>query len=99
MAVDANQAVASGGSRFPDHFAALDLDRMPVENSKPIAIFSAEEEREFLDACDDWQLPLFLTLMASKGWLKGLLWKLLARSHGWANRLIWKLFIIKITCQ
>lgn len=44
-------------------FAALDLDRMPVENAKPIAIFSAEEEREFLSECDEWQLPLFLTLM------------------------------------
>jgi integrase len=44
-------------------FAALDLDRMPIENAKPITIFSAEEEREFLGACDDWQLPLFLTLI------------------------------------
>ena len=44
-------------------FSALDLDRIPVENSKQIKLFSADEERSFLQACDDWQLPIFLTLI------------------------------------
>ena len=44
-------------------FTALDLDRIPVENSKPVVIFSPEDEEAFLRASDDWQFPLFLTLM------------------------------------
>ena len=44
-------------------FSSLDLDRIPVENSKPVIIFTPEQEREFLQVCDDWQFPLFLTLI------------------------------------
>ena len=31
--------------------------------AKTITLFTAEQERAFLEACDDWQFPLFLTLM------------------------------------
>ena len=34
-------------------FSVLDLDRIPIENAKPIEIFTTQE-REFLEACDDW---------------------------------------------
>ena len=44
-------------------FSSLDLDRIPVENSKTVVVFSDEQERDFLQACDDWQFPLFLTLI------------------------------------
>jgi integrase len=44
-------------------FSSLDLDRMPVEDARPIVILSAQQERAFLQACDDWQFPIFLTLM------------------------------------
>ncbi|MCH9775051.1 MAG: tyrosine-type recombinase/integrase [Planctomycetes bacterium] len=44
-------------------FSALDLDRIPIENSKVISIFSPDQEKAFLEACDDWQFPIFLTLM------------------------------------
>jgi len=44
-------------------FTSLDLDRIPIENSKPVVIFNDEQERDFLQACDDWQFPLFLTLI------------------------------------
>ncbi len=44
-------------------FTALELDRMPVEIVRPVTIFSSDDERRFLEACDDWQFPLFLTLM------------------------------------
>jgi integrase len=44
-------------------FSSLDLDRMPVEDARPIVILSARQERAFLQACDDWQFPIFLTLM------------------------------------
>lgn len=47
----------------PNPFAALEIDRMPVEDAKPILLFDAEQERRFLHACDDWQFPVFLTLM------------------------------------
>lgn len=44
-------------------FAALGIDRIPVEQVRPITLFSADQERAFLEACDDWQFPLFLTLL------------------------------------
>ena len=44
-------------------FAALEIERIPVEQARPITLFTAEQERAFLEACDDWQFPLFLTLM------------------------------------
>jgi integrase len=44
-------------------FSMLDLDRMPVEDARPIVILNPEQERRFLDVCDDWQFPVFLTLM------------------------------------
>lgn len=44
-------------------FAALGIDRIPVEEARPITLFSADQERAFLEACDPWQFPLFLTLL------------------------------------
>jgi integrase len=43
-------------------FRALELDRIPVQNARPVHLFTADQERAFLEACDDWQFPLFLTL-------------------------------------
>jgi len=44
-------------------FMVIEVDRMPVEDSKPIVLLTAEEEKQFLEACDDWQFPIFLTFM------------------------------------
>tara|TARA_R110002167_G_scaffold358473_1_gene574567 strand:+ start:48 stop:1421 length:1374 start_codon:yes stop_codon:yes gene_type:complete len=44
-------------------FSCLDLDRIPIENAKAVSIFSPDQEKAFLEACDDWQFPIFLTLM------------------------------------
>ena len=44
-------------------FSSLDLDRIPIENAKVISIFSPDQEKKFLETCDDWQFPIFLTLM------------------------------------
>ncbi len=44
-------------------FTTIQVDRIPIEDAKPITIFTAEQERKFLEACDDWQLPIFATLM------------------------------------
>jgi integrase len=44
-------------------FCILEIDRIPVQQVKPVILFTPEQERAFLQACDDWQFPLFLTLM------------------------------------
>src|SRR5262245_50389700 len=36
-------------------FTALGIDRIPVQQARPIALFTAAQERAFLEACDDWQ--------------------------------------------
>ena len=46
-------------------FATLEVDRMRVEDSKTICLFTADQERRFLEACDVWQVPVFLTLMST----------------------------------
>lgn len=58
-------------------FADLDLERVPVEDAKPIVLFDEEQTRRFLEACDSWQLPIFLTLLLTglrPGELSHLLW-------------------------
>jgi integrase len=44
-------------------FRTLEIDRIPIEQARPIALFSPQQEKAFLEACDDWQFPLFLTLL------------------------------------
>src|SRR5204863_2410173 len=44
-------------------FTQIEVDRVPVEQVKPILLFTPEQERGFLEACDDHEFPLFLTLM------------------------------------
>jgi len=44
-------------------FASLGFNRMPIEDAKPIRLFTPDEERRFLEECDDWQFPVFLTLI------------------------------------
>jgi len=44
-------------------FQALELDRLPVEDSKPIVLLTEDQEADFLAACDGWQLPIFATLL------------------------------------
>jgi integrase len=41
----------------------MEIDRMPVRDFRPVILFTEEQQRRFLEACDDWQFPLFLTLM------------------------------------
>jgi site-specific recombinase XerD len=44
-------------------FATLEIDRIPIERARPIELFTGEQECAFLEACDEWQFPLFLTLL------------------------------------
>ena len=44
-------------------FRTIEVCRIPVEDAKLVTPFSAEQEVELLRACDDWQFPIFLTLL------------------------------------
>lgn len=44
-------------------FTALEFSRMPVENVKRITLMTVEQEKAFLEACDDWQFGVYATLM------------------------------------
>ena len=44
-------------------FTALELGRMPIEHVRRIVLPTTEQQVGLLNACDPWQLPVFLTLM------------------------------------
>jgi integrase len=44
-------------------FSAIRIGRIPIEDSKPVVLMTADQERAFFNACDDWQLPLFGILL------------------------------------
>jgi integrase len=44
-------------------FAAVEVDRIPVETARPIELLTPDQESAFLRACDGWQFPVFLTLL------------------------------------
>lgn len=44
-------------------FRTIEIGRVPVEDAKPIVVFTPEQERQFFNACDGWQFPLFLLLL------------------------------------
>jgi integrase len=44
-------------------FTLIQVDRIPIEDAKPIQLMTADQEVGFLKACDPWQLPVFATLL------------------------------------
>ena len=44
-------------------FRTIEVSRMPVETFRPVVVFTEDQECKFLKTCDDWQFPLFLTLL------------------------------------
>lgn len=51
-------------SPYAEHpFRTLEIDHIPIQQVRPVELFTAEQERAFLQACDDWQFPMFLTLL------------------------------------
>ena len=42
-------------------FQTIEIGRIPVEDARPIVVFTPEQEAKFFNAWDHWQLPLFLT--------------------------------------
>lgn len=51
-------------------FSSLRIERLPIEDAKPIHVFNADEEDRFLGACDPWQFPMFY-LLAKTGLRSG----------------------------
>ncbi|KKK59604.1 hypothetical protein LCGC14_3032730, partial [marine sediment metagenome] len=43
-------------------FAQIDVERIPIEDAKPFVDLTDQQERALLEACDDWQFPIFATL-------------------------------------
>jgi integrase len=44
-------------------FRTIEISRIPVETFRPVIVFQEEQECSFLQACDDWPFPVFLTLL------------------------------------
>ncbi len=44
-------------------FLVIEVRRLPIEDARPVIAFTDEQSQRFLAACDDWQFPVFLTLM------------------------------------
>jgi integrase len=43
-------------------FSGMRIERMPIEDAKPIHPLTPDQELAFFRACDEWQFPLFLVL-------------------------------------
>ena len=43
----------------PNPFTSLAIERMPVEDAKPIRPMSPDQEQAFFKACDAWQFRVF----------------------------------------
>lgn len=46
----------------PNPFTGLSIDRMPIEDAKPIRPLTPEQEVAFFKACDEWQFRVFFLL-------------------------------------
>lgn len=44
-------------------FRVVEINRIPIEDAKPVVAFTNEEQVALLSTCDDWQLPVFATLL------------------------------------
>jgi integrase len=44
-------------------FRTIEASRIPIEDAKPVVVFDHQQEKEFLEACDAWQFPIFLTML------------------------------------
>ncbi|MFH1918885.1 MAG: hypothetical protein ABIP48_03215, partial [Planctomycetota bacterium] len=43
-------------------FRTIEVGRIPVEDARPIIVFTPDWERSFLEACDDWQFRMALPM-------------------------------------
>ncbi|HWL07292.1 MAG TPA: tyrosine-type recombinase/integrase [Planctomicrobium sp.] len=69
-------------------FSQLRVDRMTIEDAKPIFVFDEETELEFFRAADDWSFPIHFTLAKTGlrvGELVHLLIEELDLENGWLH--------------
>jgi len=69
-------------------FAQLRLDRMHIEDAKPIFVFDEKTEQAFFQAADDWSFPIHFTLAKTGlrvGELVHLLIEDLDLENGWLH--------------
>lgn len=69
-------------------FTELPIDKLKIEDAKPIFVFDTLSELAFLTAADDWQFPLHFTL-AKAGVRVGELTHLLIEEVDLANGWLW----------
>ena len=46
----------------PNPFSMLSIERMPIEDAKPIRPLTSQQEIALFQACDTWQFPVFFVL-------------------------------------
>ena len=51
----------------PNPFGALAIDRLPIDDAKPIRPFTPEQELAFFKAWDEWQFSVFFVLAFTVG--------------------------------
>ncbi len=44
-------------------FKIIEIDRMPVDDAAPFVGFTEQQEHDFFTSCDEWQFPIFVTLL------------------------------------
>ena len=44
-------------------FRTIEVSRIPIEDARPVVALTQEQQVKFLEACDHWQFPVFLTLL------------------------------------
>lgn len=69
-------------------FTSLRLDRMQISDAKPVFVFTAQTELQFLQAADDWAFPIHATLAKTgmrPGELAHLLIEDLDLEQGWLH--------------
>lgn len=73
---------------FENPFTKLNLERMKIEDAKPIFVFDAEDELSFFQKADDWTFPIHF-ILAKTGLRSGELIHLLIENvdleNGWLH--------------
>ena len=73
---------------FENPFSKLNLERMRIEDAKPIFVFDAEDELRFFQKADDWTFPIHF-ILAKTGLRSGELIHLLIEDvdleNGWLH--------------
>ncbi|HAH45102.1 MAG TPA: hypothetical protein DCM07_09660, partial [Planctomycetaceae bacterium] len=73
---------------FENPFSKLNLERMRIEDAKPIFVFDAEDELSFFQKADDWTFPIHF-ILAKTGLRSGELIHLLIEDidleNGWLH--------------